>query len=135
MKKTLKNKILNSGLVGLLMLSASCGFYRIPRKVLKQFNIPKKFENYLANKVISEKEFCINDVYFSIYFYDVDKDNRADVIEVIAAPSEKPMFYLFDINGNGKFDGKGEVILDMHFDGLNGNEVLTSLPWYKSEFL
>ena len=127
MKKTLKNKILNSGLAGLLMLSNGCGFYRIPQKVLEQFNIPKKFENYSENKVISEMEFYLNDVRFSIYSYDVDKDNRADVIEVIAAPSENAIFYLFDINGNGKFDDKG-IFFDEKMDGLNGNETRINLP-------
>jgi len=135
MAEKLKDKVLKFGTAGLLMLSSSCGFYRIPAEVLNQFNIPKKFENYLSNKVNLELTVEAKGMVFSVYIYDTDKDGRNDVVEVISPLSTSPMFYLFDINGDGDFEDDGETILDEYMDGLNGNEKITSLPLSEEGFI
>ena len=135
MAEKLKDKVLKFGAAGLLMLSTNCGFYKIPVKVLNQFNIPKKFENYLSNKVNLKAKFDVDGVPFSLYLYDIDQDGRNDVGEVISPFSQNPMLYLFDVDGNEEFYGKGEVLFDEYMDGLNGNEKLISWHSYKYKLI
>jgi len=129
----LKNKILNSGLAGLLMLSNGCGFYRIPKNVLEQFNIPKKYENYRADglKFFLKGPLIIDNVKFYTKFYDADGDGNLDALESFpylteAELSHEPLFYAFDIDNDRKFNDK-EILIDEKMDGLNGNEMWINL--------
>ena len=72
----------------------------------------------------------------NMYNYDLNKDTITDVIEIYPLTysrssgrleeSKAPLFYIFDINGDGMIE-YAELLIDEKMDGLNGNEQFSNL--------
>lgn len=72
----------------------------------------------------------------NMYKYDLNKDKITDIIEIYTLnyshskgrleESKAPLFYLFDLNGDGCIE-YAELLIDENMNGLNGDEQFCDL--------
>jgi hypothetical protein len=114
----------------------------LAQKFPEHLNIPKRFENYKKKGKKTSTNLMIYEFPFYARIYDTDRDDYADVVELFLelypngpVLSDKPLFYTFDMNNNGKVFESGETIIDEEMDDLNGNEIFLKEyinEWFKN---
>jgi len=130
---------------GLALASITAGSsVSIAQELPKNLNIPKRFENYRIKGTKSRyKGFPLYGAFFYTYLYDINGDGYADVMELFPelykeGPiiSDKPLFYIFDLNGNKILFEEGEVLYDEKMDDLNYNEIWGEeyqIEWFEDD--
>ena len=120
-------------LVGALVLGISG--IASGQEFLKELGIPDRFNNYrekfLKTPCYSKSiDVVMDDIPYHVHYYRIPGENRImDVIEYFpfeeGKRSEHPLFYVFDINGDGIIQGMTEIFVDPLKDYWNGNEELS----------
>lgn len=106
----------------------------IRQELLLKLGIPLRFHDYREKFLkipchSKSVDRIMGGVAYHLHYYLVPGgDNEPDVIEYYpfenGVESEHPLFYVFDINGDGEIQKNKEVYADILMDSLNGNEFL-----------
>ena len=102
------------------------------QEIPKNLGIPKRFENYQTEGyMLPFQNIYLDGSSFIVQPYSLSEFGEVAVEEVYqvlafnrwggVVITKHPLFYNFDLNGNGLFENE-EVLIDKKRDGLNGNE-------------